>query len=168
MTAAAVALTKALSGLAQVATLRPVLGKLLRRSRDFAKLDDETCDRFYAEFLRAPAWLLAQAADEQLHSRLAPAESLRRCAVLVSEDDAFYPARLLEPYLTAHGIPREFIQRLADCGHYPQLEESDHPEAKAHNVEQITRCVDLMLTASREGAPLSTMMASTELGESAA
>lgn len=80
----------------------------------------------------------------------------------------YYPARVLEPYLTAHGIPSEFIQRMVDCGHYPQLESKDRPEAKARNVEHITRCVDAMLTASREGAPLSTIMASTVLGDSAA
>jgi serine/threonine-protein kinase len=164
MSASAVAMTRTMSALARVPALRPVMARFLRHTPDFALLDDETCHRFEHEFLRAPSWLLAQAAEEQLRSTLAPAASLRRCAVLVSEDDYFYPARLLEPYLTAHGIPREFIQRLVECGHYPQLENREHPEAKAHNVEQITRCVDAMLTASREGAPLSTMMASTVLG----
>ncbi len=167
LSATGVAMTKTLSALSQVSALRPAIAKLMRRGRDFTKLDDETCDRFEMEYLRAPGWLLAQAAREQMASRLAPAESLRRCAVLLSEDDDFYPAHLLEPYLIAHGIPREFIQRLTECGHYPQLENRHHPEAKARNVEQITRCVDAMLTASREGAPLSTIIASTVLGEAA-
>jgi hypothetical protein len=167
MSAAAIAMTKTMSGLARLSALRPAMARVLRYTPDFAKLDEESCRRFQHEFLRAPGWLLTQAAQQQADFRLAPAESLRRCAVLVSENDYFYPARLLTPYLAEHGIPREFIHQLVACGHYPQLENTDQPEARAHNVEQITRCVDAMLTASREGAPLSTIIASTVLGDAA-
>jgi hypothetical protein len=165
LTPAAVAWAKALQSLAQLTPLRPALAKLLRRSPDYAKLDDAACARLTAEFQRAPAWILSMFAREHARARLAPAESLRRCAVLVSEDDAVYPAKVVEPHLVAHGIPREFIYRIAECGHYPNLEQKDFPEARARNVAQIVRCVDAMLTASREGTPLSTLMASTVLGD---
>jgi hypothetical protein len=165
LTPAAVAWAKTLQALAQVSALRPALAKLLRRSPDYAKLDDEACARLTAEFQRAPAWILSMFAREHTRARLAPAESLRRCAVLVSEDDAVYPAKVVEPHLVAHGIPREFIYRIAECGHYPNLEQKNFPEARARNVAQIVRCVDAMLTASREGTPLSTLMASTLLGD---
>jgi hypothetical protein len=99
-----------------------------------------------------------------MRATLAPAESLRNCAVLVSEGDTYYPARLIEPLLVAHGVPREFIVRIVGCGRYPHLEQKDFPEASARTLTQIAHCVDAMLTASREGIPLSTLMASTVLG----
>ncbi len=165
MTPATIAATKALNALGRVAAFRPALARLMRQTPEFVKLDDETCDRIAGEFQRAPSWVLAMFAREHMRARLAPAESLRRCAVLVSEDDASFPARIVEPHLIAHGIPAEFIHRIVDCGHYPNLEQKDFPEARARNVGQIVRCVDAMLTASREGTPLSTMMASTMLGD---
>jgi hypothetical protein len=163
---AARAFMRTVSGLASLGPLRAPIGRLMRRAPDFVKLDEEVCDRLYAELLRAPAWLMSEMTDEFLRSQPAPAESLRRCAVLVSEDDTVFPARLLEPHLVARGVPKEFIHWIVDCGHYPQLEKSSQPEKKARNVEQITRVVDSMLNASREGAPLTTMLASTVLGES--
>ena len=41
----------------------------------------------------------------------------------------------------------------------------ENPETRARNIQDITRKIDEMLASSREGAPLSTYVASTVLGD---
>jgi hypothetical protein len=144
--------------------LRPAIVRWLRDAADFKRLDDDTYARLGAEFVKTPSWLMTRLARENRSATLAPAECLRRCTVLLSEDDEYYPADRVAPFLVARGIPPEFIQRIDGCGHYPTLEQKDAPEARARNIGHIVMCVDVMLTASREGGPRSTVMASTIVG----
>jgi hypothetical protein len=118
----------------------------------------------HKEFLRMPGWLMARILEAYGAARPAPADELRRCAILLGEDDPIAPADVLVDLLTKHGVPRELIQIVTGSGHYPHAYNDAVPEARGRNVDDITRCVDVMLATSREGTPLSTRMESTVLG----
>jgi pimeloyl-ACP methyl ester carboxylesterase len=121
--------------------------------------------RIKGEFLRMPSWQMARMVEAYSTARPAPAEELRRCAIVLGDDDPVAPADRLTDFLVGHGIPRELIQIVTGSGHHPHVDNEYCPEAKGRNVDDITRCVDAMLATSRDGAVLSTRMASTVLGE---
>jgi hypothetical protein len=144
--------------------IRPVIAAFIRRAPAFQNVTPEMVAEAKKEFLRLPPWLMGRLVAAYAEARPAPAEELRRCSILLGTDDPIAPADQLTALLTTHGLPRELIQTVTGSGHYPHAYNDALPEARGRNVDDITRCIDVMLATSREGTPLSTRMESTALG----
>jgi hypothetical protein len=84
-----------------------------------------------------------------------------RCLVLVGDDDPVAPAKTVLATLAALDFPIERVEHLIGAAHMPHVEHRDEPEITARNIEELSRHVESMLSASREGTPLSTAIAST-------
>jgi serine/threonine-protein kinase len=141
------------------------MGAVLVSLPEFQRLTAEARGRLRTEFERAPAWVIPAMLDSYAAARPAPATTLQRCAVLIGTDDIMaFPDRLEED-LATHGFPRDMMTRVIGSGHYPHAHVDNHPETRARNIKDITRKIDEMLASSREGAPLSTYVASTVLGD---
>jgi len=144
--------------------MRKAISALMKRSPSFERVVPEVLAESQREFLRMPRWLMSRILNAYAHAMPAPAEDLRRCSILLGADDPIAPAGQLVPFLTTHGVPRELLQIVTGSGHYPHAFNDVVPEARGRNVDDITRCIDVMLATSREGTPLSTRMESTALG----
>jgi pimeloyl-ACP methyl ester carboxylesterase len=145
--------------------MRRGIAAFMRGLPGLDRVPAEVIERSRREFLRMPLWQMARMLEAHAVARPAPAEQLRRCAIMLGDDDPIAPADKLIKLLVGHGIPRELIQIVSGSGHNPHIDNELCPEAKGRNVDDITRCVDAMLATSREGAVLSTRIASTVLGE---
>jgi hypothetical protein len=141
------------------------LGGVVERLPEFARLTAEARRRLRHEFDRAPGWLVSAMVVAHANARPAPATSLHRCAVLLGTDDIMSIPEKLEDELVAHGISRDMVKRIVGSGHYPHGHVEERPESRARNIQDITRTIDAMLASSRDGAPLSTYVASTVLGD---
>lgn len=71
-------------------------------------------------------------------------------------------AEVLET-LDALGFPRRSVHRITGSGHVPHMESDEHPEWTLRNFDELARIAESMLMSAREGAPSSTVIASTVL-----
>jgi pimeloyl-ACP methyl ester carboxylesterase len=144
--------------------LKRAIASVIGTTPAFGRLVPETLAECQKEFVRMPRWLMARLLEAHANPRPAAPEQLRRCAILLGADDPMATAEQVTALLTTHGVPRELLQIVTGSGHYPHADNRVSPEARGRNVDDITRCIDVMLATSREGTPLSTRMESTALG----
>ncbi len=161
-------------GLRAVAVLLLVLGRVdfLRRwlgraafllgpaTRTYTRVERE---RMLEQFLQVPAPVLARFCRSLADARPEPADRLDRCAIVVAKDDPVAPEAEVLETLDALGFPRRSVHRITGSGHVPHMESDEHPEWTLRNFDELARIAESMLMSAREGAPSSTVIASTVL-----
>ena len=152
-------------GALSMPAVRKALGRLMLQTINLSKSGPEASQRMYRQFVKSPAWFVKRFATDYMTVPLAPATSLRRCAILLADDDPVCSTVEVRRILVDHGFPPELIQRLIDSGHYPHVKEVGDAVAKGRTLADLTRAIDSMLTTSRDGTPVSTRMESTQLGD---
>ncbi len=154
---------RVIGAVARVGALKRFMASSIHRRPDIQDLPDGMKERMVAEFLRASPTVLKLLFGQLADARPASADGLHRCLVLVGEDDPLAPpARTLDA-LTFSGLPAATVEHLIGNGHYPHADNDRRPERTGRNVADLARYVETMLTTSREGSPLSTLVASTLL-----
>jgi pimeloyl-ACP methyl ester carboxylesterase len=148
----------------RVELFRRGIGKLvLLHSRDTARYREAERQSMLEQFLRVPVPVLSRFILALAGAQPAAGDRLDRCAIVVSDDDPVAPEKHVLRTLDLLGVPRRSVIRTLGAGHVPHMELEDHPEWTARNVDEIVRLTESMLLSAREGAPSSTVIASTLL-----
>ena len=157
-----------LGALVRVPGVRKLMADSWMTRRDLQTLTEPARARGAAEFDKVTPRLLAQMCSQFAGAAPRPVAELRRCLVIVGDDDPLAPPDRTIAILAARGFPADSVRRLSGNGHHPHYENPEHPELTARCVGDIVRFIDAMLLSSREGSPLTTEVASTLLEGAAA
>jgi pimeloyl-ACP methyl ester carboxylesterase len=155
-----------LSIVGRVQLFRRWIGELvLLHSPDTARYREAERQMMMEQFLQVPVAVLSRFMRALADARPEPGDRLDRCAIVVSDDDPVAPEAHVLSTLDRLGFPRRSIVRTVGAGHVPHMELEEHPEWTARNVDEIVRLTESMLLSAREGAPSSTVIASTLLAD---
>lgn len=151
---------------ASVPPVKRLLGALVRRWPDFQYVADDVLAHLQDQFMRASPVVLGRLIEGFARTSLVPADALRRCRVLVSDDDPVAPPRVLLEALRKNGFPEHRIDRLVGGGHHPVFRVRRSIEDTVRNLHDVARAIDAMLSTSRDGVPSSTVVESTVISDS--
>lgn len=123
-------------------------------------------ERMVATFEQIPPRVLAPLTREVSHARGAPGDRLDRCTIVVSDDDPLLDEATALAAIAELGLPSRSVAVISGGGLVSHGHHQECPGTTTRNVDELAHIVESMLVSSREGAPLSTRVASTVLAGS--
>jgi pimeloyl-ACP methyl ester carboxylesterase len=89
-----------------------------------------------------------------------PAHCMRGVSMLMGERDPAFPKRLVARAVVRHGGSLDSVRPMVSGGHFPHMDETEHPEWTARNQAEIVHAVDELLISSHQGVVSPTLRAS--------
>jgi pimeloyl-ACP methyl ester carboxylesterase len=153
-------------GLRVVSGLALVLGHIPPLFRPFVRLlvtgGNQLAERFrrkaLASMLSVKPGVLSRLVGGIAWCNL-PEHCMRGVGMLLGERDPTYPKRLIARTVTRFGGSLENVRPMASGGHFPHMDETDHPEWTARNQAEIVHAVDELLISSHQGLVSPTLRA---------